>query len=366
VKTFLLGCKRFQVLLCVFANLTIFTTACSPSFTQQPYYDPTKNHHTEEGFRNPAGSPVRVSRPFRLFRFIFQGLTEDFDHKSIPKDHILAKTEIREQLSAAPKDARITWIGHATFLIGLNGLNILTDPHFTNRASPVSFAGPKRYTPPALTITELPKIDVILVSHNHYDSLDEGSFRQLARHSPGARVLVPLGNADLLREWGMKNIREVDWYDIEKFGEVTFQSTPAIHRSNRSIFDVNQTLWSGFLITGVLGQATRKIWFAGDTGFGPVFKSEVTKKIGGVDFALVPIGAFLPQDIMKPVHTTPEEALLISRIMSAKVVIPMHWGTFPLGEDSPTLGKRRFLQAPAPSMNKVLMKIGQTLDLRKL
>ena len=255
-------------------------TGCTPNLDKQPYYNPAKYHHTSEGFRNPAGSPVRVSGPFRLIDFIFKRLTKDSDPNSLPDGHILAKSEVKKLFSVAPKDGRITWIGHATFLIGIDDLNILTDPHFTARASPVSFVGPIRYAPPALTVSELPKIDVILVSHNHYDSLDEGSFRQLANHSPNAHVLIPLGNANLLRGWGLSNVRELDWYDTSKVANATFQSTPAIHRANRGIFDVNQSLWSGFLITGRIDQAEKKIWFAGDTGFGPVFKNEVTKKIG--------------------------------------------------------------------------------------
>jgi len=338
-------------------------TGCTPDLDKQPYYNPAKYHHTPEGFRNPAGSPIRVSGPFRFIDFIFKRLTKDSDPNSLPDGHILAKSEVKKLFSAAPKDGRITCIGHTTFLIGLDGLNILTDPHFTDRASPVSFAGPRRYAPPAFTVSELPKIDIILVSHNHYDSLDEDTLRQLANHSPDARALIPLGNADLLREWGIRNVQEFDWYDWINVAGVTFQSTPAIHRSNRGIFDVNRSLWSGFLITGKIGHAEKKIWFSGDTGFGPVFKMEVNKKIGPVDFALIPAGAFLPRDIMKAVHVTPEEGLLIAKIMGAKWAIPMHWGTFPLGEDSPKLGKRRFLEAPSPGIIKIMMNIGETLDL---
>jgi N-acyl-phosphatidylethanolamine-hydrolysing phospholipase D len=353
-----------------FLAITLITTisvaACSGGFAQQKNYDPAKSHHTETGFQNPPGSPAREFAPFRFINFVIKRLTVDYDQSILPDGHVLDAGEIQKQFAAAPKDARISWIGHAGFLIGLNGLNILTDPHFSERASPFSFAGPKRFIPPGMAVKDLPKIDVILISHNHYDSFDEESFQKLAAHSPEARVLVPLGDGPLAKEWGMKNVEELDWYNTVKIGGVTFQSTPTIHRSNRGLFDVDSSLWQGFTISGKIAGKTKKIWFVGDTGLGPFFKQEVAQKVGPVDIALIPNGAFLPRNIMKPVHASPEEALELAKIMGAKTVIPMHWGTFPLGEDLPKLGKARFLAAPAPGMKKVLMRIGETLDLGKL
>ena len=220
--------------------------------------------------------------------------------------------------------------------------------------------------PPAITIKDLPKIDVILISHNHYDSFDEASLRALAKHSPMVRVLVPLGNGELAREWGLKNVQELDWYDLVKVDGVTFQSTPAIHFSARGLLDRDDTLWQGFTIAGQIGGQAKKIWFVGDTGLGPFFKQEVAGKIGPIDIALMPNGAFLPRDFMKPVHVSPEESLELAKIMNVKTVIPMHWGTFPLGEDLPKEGKARFLAAPANGIKKVMMRIGETLDLNGL
>ncbi len=284
------------------AFLAFGLTACTGSFAQQKNYDPAKSHHTENGFRNPPGSPERAFRPFRFINFVFKRLTVEYDQSILPEGHIVPPGEVKMQFAAAPKDARITWIGHVGFLIGLNGLNILTDPHFSDRASPFSFTGPIRFQPPGMAIKDLPKIDVILISHNHYDSFDETSLKKLAKHSPDARVLVPLGDGDLAREWGLKNVQELDWYDKVKIGRVTFQSTPTIHRSNRGLFDVDRSLWQGFAITGTIAGAPKKIWFVGDTGLGPFFKQEVAKKIGPVDIALIPSGAFLPRNIMKTVH----------------------------------------------------------------
>ncbi|MEE2759952.1 MAG: MBL fold metallo-hydrolase, partial [Pseudomonadota bacterium] len=231
-----------------------------------------------------------------------------------------------------------------------------TDPFFSERASPFSFFGPKRYTIPGLSLDELPRIDVIVISHNHYDSFDAQALKQIARTHPKARVLVPLGLAEPIREFGFTSVREMDWYETEKYDDVEFQATPAIHRSNRGIFDINQTLWAGF----VIASPKHRIWFAGDTGLGPIFKEEVAPRIGSVDTALVPIGAFLPQDIMRAVHTTPEEGLELARIVGAKTAIGMHWGTLPLGEDKPKHTKERFEKTAAPGIRKVLMRIGET------
>jgi N-acyl-phosphatidylethanolamine-hydrolysing phospholipase D len=353
-------------LLAITLLTTISLAACTASFTQQKYYDPAKSHHTKTGFQNPPGSPVREFAPFRFINFILKRVTDDYDQSILPDGHVLDTDEVQKKFAAAPKDARITWIGHAGFLIGLNGLNILTDPHFSERASPLSFIGPKRFIPPGMMIKDLPKIDVILISHNHYDAFDEKSFRELAEHSPEARVLVPLGDGPLAKEWGMKNVEELDWYNTVQIGRVTFQSTPTLHRSNRGLFDVNSSLWQGFTISGEIDGKTKKIWFVGDTGLGPFFKQEVAQKVGPVDIALIPNGAFLPRNIMKWSHVSPAEALELAKIMGAKTVIPMHWGTFPLGEDLPKLGKARFLAVPASGIKKVLMRIGETLDLSKL
>lgn len=344
---------------CVLVGLA----ACSGGgIGDQSFFDPNKQHHTADGFRNPPDSPERVRQVGRFFSFLLKRFTEDTTIITLPENHVVPRETARRQLAAAPQNARITWIGHAAFLIGLEGINILTDPHFSERASPFSFAGPKRYVPPGLEISDLPKLDVIIISHNHYDSFDEDSLRALAKHSPAARVLVPLGLAKTVKEWGFTNVRNMDWYDTDAIGKVTFQSTPAVHRSNRGLFDVNETLWTGFTIAA----RGKKIWFVGDTGLGPIFEREVAKKAGPVDITLAPSGAFLPRGVMRAVHVTPEESLELARIMGSKAAIAMHWGTFPLGEDNPLDGRKRFLGAPDNGVSKVIMRIGETRDLKEM
>lgn len=353
-------------LLFLFSIVILSVPGCAPKFVDNSFYNVKKFHHALDGFQNPEGSPKKHSNPFNFTTFIFKRLTESYHPNYLPENHILDKSIVKRQLLFHPKNSRLTWVGHSTFLIGLNGINILTDPHFSERASPVSFGGPKRIVPVPLLISELPKIDVILISHNHYDSLDEASIRQIFRHSPDVRIIVPLGNSTLIQKWGINNIEEVDWYDTVRVNDISFQSTPAIHRSNRGLFDTNQSLWSGFLISAMIDEKERKIWFSGDTGFGPVFQDEVSPRVGPVDIAIIPIGAFLPRELMQAAHVSPEEALKLAEIMGAKFAIPMHWGTFQLGEDTPKIGKERFLKNPISSVKKLVMKIGETVDLMKL
>ena len=186
--------------------------------------------------------------------------------------------------------------------------------------------------------------------------------RALSKHSPDALVLAPLGLAKTIKRWGFKNARDMDWYDKHSVGDITFMSTPAIHRANRWLFDVNETLWSGFTIES----KGKVIWFVGDTALGPVFERDLAKRIAPVDITLTPVGAFLPREIMQASHTTPEEGAYLAKLMGSKSAIGMHWGTFPLGEDRPFDAIKRFNQAPTPNMKKIMMKIGETLDLRDL
>ena len=343
--------------------LLLLLTACTDkSIADEPYFNSKKYHHTIDGFRNPPGSPENVRRPGPFLAFLWKRITENNSAIELPNNHILPSVEAIKQFQESPANSRITWIGHASFLIGWNGINILSDPHFSERSSPFSFAGPKRFAPPGLSVKDLPKIDVIIISHNHYDSFDESSLRALSKHSPEALVLAPLGLARTLRHWGFKNARDMDWYDKQSVGDVAFMSTPAIHRANRWLFDVNETLWSGFTIES----KGKTIWFVGDTALGPVFEQDLAKRIAPVDITLTPVGAFLPREIMQASHTTPEEAAYLAKLMGSKTAIGMHWGTFPLGEDHPLDAIEGFKQPPVPNMKKIMMQIGQTLDLREL
>ena len=218
-----------------------------------------------------------------------------------------------------------TWIGHCTLLLQFGGMNMLTDPHFTNRASPVPFAGPKRTTPVGLALSDMPGIDIVLLSHNHYDHLDYSSILMVNEHSPGATFIVPLRLGNWVRECGVKNIVELDWWQEKKVGGISVTSVPTQHWSNRIVIDRNKTLWSGF----VLDSGDFKFLFIGDSGYSKDF-GDIRDRFGGFDLAAIPIGAYNPRWFMKEAHQNPEEAVQCMLDLNAKKAIATHWGTFQL------------------------------------
>lgn len=227
---------------------------------------------------------------------------------------------------------RITFVNHATLLVQVDGLNILTDPIWSERCSPVSWAGPKRHRPPGIRFEDLPPIDVILISHNHYDHLDLPTLRRLAAvHEPV--ISVGLGNGALLEREGIDaEVRELDWWEsVAASEEVRLHFVPAQHFSARGMCDRNASLWGGWMIRGLSG----RIYFAGDTGWGPHFEM-IRDRLGAPDVALLPIGAFRPIWFMSPVHISPEESIEAHRTLGAGTSIPIHYGTFHLGDDGET------------------------------
>jgi len=223
----------------------------------------------------------------------------------------------------------LTWIGHASFLLQLNGINILTDPHLTKRASPLSIAGPARTTPPGLNIENLPVIDIIVISHNHYDHLDRETIQQIIRKQKHnqPRIFVPLKLKKLLKSFGAKNVMELGWWDNTKFKNITLHSVPVQHWSNRS-FNTNKTLWCGWVIE----TSNFKTFFCGDTGYSNDFLT-IQEKFDYMDLSLIPIGAYAPRWFMKDHHCNVEEAIQIHKDIQSKQSIAMHWGTFQLTDE---------------------------------
>ena len=220
------------------------------------------------------------------------------------------------------------WIGHATYLLNSGGITILTDPVFSKRASPVRFAGPKRLIPPAISLKDLPKIDVITVSHNHYDHLDIRSLKKLRDLNPDAFFLVPKGDKKLLIRKGIKNVEEFLWWEDVDIKGTKFTFTPVQHWSARGIRDRNKSLWGGWFIKS----SERSLYHAGDTGYSQDF-NETRKKLGSPDIAMIPIGAYAPQWFMSYSHVNPSEAIQIANDLKAKQSFGMHWGTFPLTDE---------------------------------
>ena len=221
-----------------------------------------------------------------------------------------------------------TFINHATYLVQMDGLNILTDPVYSKRVSPVTFAGPKRAHDPGVRFEDLPKIDVVFISHNHYDHMDSATIEKLAeRDNP--LFIVALKNIETMKKFKAKNIVELDWWQEHKIGDIRFIMTPVQHWSSRTPFDKREALWGGLLVKGM----KNSFFFGGDTGYGPHFV-DTFKKYGPVDLALLPIGAYEPRWFMKDVHMNPEDAILAHLDLHAKHSLGMHYGTFQLTNES--------------------------------
>lgn len=232
-------------------------------------------------------------------------------------------------------DDRVWWIGHSTNLIRLNDKMILTDPIFSKRASPSQLSGPKRLTPPALTIEQLPTINFVMISHNHYDHLDEYSIRQLIIRFPDIVLIVPLGVKKELLKWGAKQVVELNWWEAITIDNLTFTATPARHWSNRSFFDINKTLWCGWIVQSnvAISQNTKTVYFMGDTGYSPCLK-EIGQCFTCINIALIPIGAYAPRELFQSQHIDPAQALQLYDELNCHEAIAIHWGTFELTDES--------------------------------
>jgi N-acyl-phosphatidylethanolamine-hydrolysing phospholipase D len=239
--------------------------------------------------------------------------------------------------AAMLENPSLTWIGHATMLVRMDGVTFLTDPMFSPRASPFSFAGPKRLVPPGVPLDEVPPVDFVTLSHDHYDHTDLDSIEALAKR--GTRFFAGLGMADLVRSRGGE-VTELDWWQSATAGPVRIHCVPAQHFSGRSVAGGDRRLWAGWVVEG----PTRRFYHAGDTGYFAGFR-EIRERLGVVDLAALPIGAYLPPEIMRFVHLDPEEAVRAARDLEARRVVGMHWGTFDLTDEPLDEPPRRFRAA---------------------
>ena len=311
--------------------LTIFFLYNTSTITMEkkPY------HHLPDGtFRNPEGSPVRS----KDVKFSYRQFTKEKKKidLSIPDDLVVDKETVLSDLKKYENEDYVAWIGHATFLIKLGNTTIITDPVFSKNAGPLIF-GPDRFTEPALNLDEIPKTDLFLLTHNHYDHLDKSTIRKFPFKD--AKVLLPLKLGKYFKP-RFKDINEMDWYDEFKVNndlKITF--LPAVHWSKRSLTDTNKTLWGNFLIE----YKGKKILFACDTGYGNIYK-DLGEKYGPIDITMINIGAynFKPMFDKSIYHTTPEEALNVAQDLKSKKVIGMHWGTFVLSLEPIMEPRQRF------------------------
>ena len=305
--------KKFIILIIIFFQYTSITLA----MTNKPY------HHLDNGkFRNPEGSPIR-SENVKWSYSTFNKEKKKLD-MTVPDEHVIKKNLVLEKLNSIQNNDYIGWIGHATFLIKLGNTTIITDPVFSKNAGPLIF-GPKRYTEPALNLNELPKIDLFLLTHNHYDHQDMGTIRKFPYKDTKVFTALKLGK--YFTKHHFKDVQELDWYQEVKFNDLKITFLPAVHWSKRSLTDTNKTLWGSFLIE----YAGKKIFFACDTGYGNIYK-KIGKEYGPIDLTMINIGAydFRPMFEKSIYHTSPEEALQAAQDLKSKKVLGTHWGTFVL------------------------------------
>jgi L-ascorbate metabolism protein UlaG (beta-lactamase superfamily) len=319
-------------------------------------------HHLPDGtFRNPEGSPVRSSK----IKFSYSTFTKEKKKidLTVPQNHVIDKSIVLANLEKFKDDDYIAWIGHATYLIKLGNTTIITDPVFSKNAGPLIF-GPDRFTEPALKLNEIPKTDIFLLTHNHYDHQDMSTIRKFPFKN--AKVLVPLKLGKYFKRY--KDVNEMDWYEeiiINKDLRITF--LPAVHWSKRSLTDTNKTLWGSFLIN----YKGKKILFACDTGYGNIYK-ELGKKFGPIDLTMINIGAydFRPMFDKSVYHTTPSEALEVARDLNSKKVLGMHWGTFVLSlepiMEPPVKFKDNAEQYGFKKEDALIFKIGQISPLKEI
>ena len=321
-------------------------------------------HHLPDGtFRNPEGSPKRdenIKWSFRAFNKEKKQIKIEY-----PKDHVINSSQVLKELEKHSYEDYVAWIGHATFLIKLGDTTIITDPLFSKNSGPLIF-GPKRYVDSAIRLNELPKTDLFLLTHNHYDHLDYSTIRNFPYKK--SKVIIPLKLSKYFTRNGFKDVNELDWYEeIKVNDDLKVTLLPAVHWSKRTLTDTNKTLWGNFLIE----YKDKKIFFACDTGYGDIYKL-LGNKYGPIDLTFINIGAynFKPMFDRSIYHATPEEALNIAQDLNSKKVIGMHWGTIVLSlepiMEPPIRFKDNAEKYGFTKENTILFKIGQVSKLNKI
>ena len=358
-KNGLAGCKTIISAVLWLAILQVLS-GCQPSGS---HIEGTPYHHVDGGYRNPPGSPFREGNLDDTLSAYTDRIKEAITGyaPTLSPEYILDPGEIRKGLAQIKGQDSLTWLGHASFLIKLGGKTILTDPFLSDFATGMPPFGPVRATPPALVVGELPLIDILVVSHNHYDHLDAETIEALPRKDI-IRVIVPLGMGYFFTDRGYKLVTELDWYTSSDVAGIKVTAVPAIHGSGRGLFDRNAELWASY----VFNIGTKQIYFSSDTAYGPVYP-EIAQKIGPVDYALVPIGVYEPRKRMKSVHVNPAEAIRIARDLQATTVVAMHWGTIRLSDEAFEEPPRRYRQVAEENgfteKTAWLLKIGESRPL---
>jgi N-acyl-phosphatidylethanolamine-hydrolysing phospholipase D len=310
-------------------------------------------------FTNPVGplshGDLTVRFPFFLRRIAGSFRERPGAPERLANDGAFLRENARHSVPT------VTWVGHATLLVQMDHVSFLTDPTWSPTASPVSFAGPRRFVPPGLALEDLPRIDFVVVSHNHYDHLDLSSLVALAERDPETRFFVPVGNGELLREGGIEKVEELDWGETREHEGVVVHCLPAQHWSQRGVGDRRRALWSSWAVTG----PERRFYFAGDTGYFCGFR-RIAEALGRFDLAAVPIGAYRPVRMMQASHLNPEEAVQAALDLQARRAVAMHYGTFDLSDEPLDEPPRRFREAARASRlgseGGWVLRIGETRE----
>lgn len=323
-----------------------------PDIQIHPWHN--RQHHVDDGGFQNIWPPYRSGSIWKGMTWFLGSLFSGKENRLPP-----VRPVSPDALSATPDQVTFTWIGHATMLIRGPGPTILIDPMFSERASPFTFAGPEREPELPIRMEDLPEIDVVILSHDHYDHLDGASIEGIVlRHNPV--FLVPLGLAKYVEGWGSDRVVEMDWWQYVEIDEVRYHCLPAKHFSGRSLLDRDDTLWAGWYVESL--SSSPDVFYAGDTAYAPHF-GEIRERIGRPDVALLPIGAYLPQWLMHPVHVTPEEAVRAFDDLQASHFLPVHWGTFDLADEplhAPADTLRRLIREQDLEGRVHLMDIGET------
>ncbi len=332
-------------------------TVNAAQVAETPQQKKTPAHHTLDGFRNIYQYPEHGFADFLRWKL---GRVPD-EQPAIPPAQIIpyvpdiVAPDYRRIDHPDPAKIQVTWIGHSTFLIQVEGINILTDPIFNSRSSPLGI-GFARRSPPGIPFDRLPPIHAVLISHNHYDHLDLFTVKKLG-NSP--KYFIPLKLGQWFLDQKITNYVEMDWWDSSMFKGISIVSIPSQHFSRRTALDGNKTLWAGW----VLETKRAKILFAGDTGYSPHFK-EIRERLGPMRVAFLPIGAYRPRWFMKTIHMDPPDAVSAHKDLQAQQSIAMHWGTFyitdePLGEP-PLYLKKAMKETSLADDSFLIMKFGET------
>jgi N-acyl-phosphatidylethanolamine-hydrolysing phospholipase D len=328
------------VLLGFILAITSLQVQSSPKPINTPDFDGAPKDK-QGRFTNHSGDLSHGSLSVKLGFYLRRFGTLFRSDKDAPERVANEGTFLRENsLRNNSSTPTVTWIGHATLLVQMEGVSFLTDPIWSQTPSPLPPVGPSRWVDPGMAIKDLPTIDFVVISHNHFDHLDIPTLRKLAARNSDTVFYVPLGNADLLIKKGITEVQELDWGQAARYKNIQVHCLPTQHWSKRKLSDTRKALWASWAVIG----SERRFYFAGDTGYFAGFK-QIGNKLGPFDLAAVPIGAYEPREMMAASHMNPEEAVQAAVDVQADTALAIHFGTFDLSDEPLSEPPQRFKTA---------------------